>query len=152
MTACWLVNVKVSAKNFDFALGKSPGKDTRDVHAHREGYGFSRAANRHPGRGLQPLRFAALRPTLPSHSLSFRHAGEANEEESAFVAGDHSRKSIPAGPICTAPVWSGHSCPLPLTLLCGSHREKTPGMCMRTGKGSASAVPPIATQDAGFSP
>jgi hypothetical protein len=54
---------------------------------------FSRAANRHPGRRLQPRRFAALRPA--PHPLSFRHASEANEEEPASAPAE-AKPGVPA--------------------------------------------------------
>jgi hypothetical protein len=50
-------------------------------------------------------------------------------------------------------MWSGRPRPLPLTSLGeGTGKQMRTGMCMRAGKGMASAVPPFATQDAGFSP
>ena len=40
------------------------------------------------GATLSALRQGAPFPPSHLHSFSFRHASEANEEESAFVAGD----------------------------------------------------------------
>jgi len=69
----------------DFAFRGGLGSEkTPAQRRHREGHGFSRAANRRPVHGLQPLRLAASIPAAPS-PLSFRHASEANEGGICFV-------------------------------------------------------------------